>query len=111
MKASGFLPLFLLVLCVGATLQSGNAQDEQIAGTRKVTTKIVPVYPPLARQMSLTGTVKLQVVVAANGQPKSIEVKGGSPVPAQAAQQALHNWRWEKADHDSAEIIQFNFHP
>ena len=41
-----------------------RAQQEEI--TRKVKTKVSPTYPDLARRMSISGVVKVQVVV---GQP------------------------------------------
>ena len=43
----------------------GKAAQEEI--TRKVKTKTQPVYPELAKRMNISGTVKLQVVVAPNG--------------------------------------------
>lgn len=111
MKTASLLALFLIIFSLNDALPSTYAQSEQSSGGRKVVSKVVPAYPPLARQMSLTGTVKVEVLVGANGQAKSMQVKGGSPLLAQAAQDALHNWRWEKTDHESSELIQFNFHP
>ena len=61
--------------------------------------------------MNLTGTVKLAAFVLANGNVKSIDVKGGNPLLAQSAQRAVQEWRWEKADHDSTEEVEFRFHP
>ena len=61
--------------------------------------------------MSLSGTVKLEVLVQASGTVKSIEVRGGSPLLTQSAQSAVHAWRGEKAEHESTELIEFHFHP
>jgi len=61
--------------------------------------------------MNLSGTVKVEVLVSPSGVAKSIQVKGGSPVLAQSAQEALHSWRWEKADHETSELLEFNFKP
>jgi TonB family protein len=61
--------------------------------------------------MRLEGTVKLEVVVLANGTAKSIQIKGGSPVLVQSAQDAIRGWKWEKADHDTTEVVQFHFAP
>jgi TonB family protein len=111
MKTFGFFAFFLLLFSLGTTLRPANGQNEQVASNRKVMNKVMPVYPRIARSMNLTGTVKLEILVAANGQPKSIQVKGGSPLLVQAAQDAIHNWRWEKADHETSEMIEFNFRP
>jgi len=87
------------------------AQDEPSVNTRKIVNKVTPLYPPLARTMSLSGTVKLEVLVQASGTVKSIEVRGGSPLLTQSAQTAVHAWKWEKAEHESTELIEFHFHP
>jgi outer membrane biosynthesis protein TonB len=47
------------------------AQNEPSASVRKVINKVVPVYPKIARTMNLSGTVKLEVLVQANGSVKS----------------------------------------
>ena len=86
-------------------------QSEQSAVARKIATKIVPLYPQLARSMNLSGTVKLEVLVLPNGVAKSIQVKGGNPLLVQSAQSAIQRWKWEKAEHESTELIEFNFTP
>ena len=61
--------------------------------------------------MNLSGTVKLEVWVQASGSVKSVQVKGGNPVLAQSAQNAVRVWKWEKADHDSTERVECYFSP
>jgi len=61
--------------------------------------------------MHLQGTVKMLVLVEPNGSPKSIEVKGGNPVLVQAAEKALHDWKWEPAAHATSEVIDLRFDP
>lgn len=88
-----------------------SAQSAESQSGRKIVNKVVPVYPSTARSMSLTGTVKLEVLVLANGTVKSIQVKGGNPLLAQAAQNAARECKWAKADHDSTEMLEFRFRP
>jgi Gram-negative bacterial TonB protein C-terminal len=76
------LALFLLVSCAVAP-RAVHAQSAPTNGSRKVTNKVVPEYPHLARDMNLTGAVRLEVVVNANGTVKAIQVKGGSPLLVQ----------------------------
>jgi TonB family protein len=104
-------PLLLLALLLGFASTSVFAQSEEIASTRKVTNKVVPMYPSLARSMNLSGRVKLEAVVLANGTVKSVQVKGGNPLLAQSAQSAIRAWKWEKAEHDTTELVEFNFNP
>jgi TonB family protein len=76
-----------------------------------VVSKVVPTYPAIARTMNLTGTVKLEALVLANGSVKSVQVKGGNPLLVQSAQRAIHVWKWEKANHESTEQVEFRFQP
>ena len=109
-------PLFILiVLAVLASVQPRVcfAQDQQStsASARKVVNKVVPMYPQMARSMNLSGNVKLEVLVQSSGSVKSIQVKGGNPLLAQSAQSAVHGWKWEKADHETTELVEFHFNP
>jgi len=42
---------------------------------------------------------------------KSVEVKGGHPLFVQAAQNALREWKWEPAAHETDEIVELRFTP
>ena len=79
--------------------------------TRRAKTKIQPVYPDLARKMNITGTVKVEVVVAPNGTVKGVRVVGGHPVLASAALEAVKKWRFEPAPVESTGVIDFKFEP
>jgi TonB family protein len=79
--------------------------------TRKAKTKVAPVYPDVARRMSVTGTVKLAVVVAPNGTVKSAKVIGGHPVLVNAAVDAMKRWRFETAPTESSGVVEFTFQP
>ena len=61
--------------------------------------------------MKLSGTVKLEVLVQANGGVKSVQIKGGNPLLAQAAQNAVRGWKWEKAEHETTEPVECYFSP
>jgi TonB family protein len=87
------------------------AQEESLAGVRRLTEKSLPVYPELARRLSLEGVVKLRVTVAPDGAVKQSEVLGGNPVLAKAAQDAVRKWRWAAAAQETKEEVQLNFHP
>ena len=102
------LALFVLVpvlICVSM----GAAAQEPSEGPRKVVARVNPQYPSLARSMNIRGTVKMLVLVAPNGSPKSIEAKGGNPVLVQSAEKALREWKWEPAAHATSEEIDLRF--
>jgi len=88
---------------------AGAQQDSEMI--RKVTSRVVPAYPELARTMNVKGAVRLEVVVAPNGTAKSVKVIGGHPVLAQAAERAVQKWKWERVAHDTNEPIELRFNP
>jgi TonB family protein len=69
------------------------------------------VYPDLARKMNITGTVKIQVVVAPNGTVKDAKIVGGHPLLAGAALEAVRKWRFEPAAVESTGVVDFKFEP
>ncbi len=100
-----------LVLCGAAVAPHKAAAQENSAetGKRKVRTRVTPEYPPLAKQMNMTGKVKLEATVAADGHVVSTRVVGGSPVLVNSAIEALKKWRFEPAAKETTEIVEFEF--
>lgn len=87
------------------------AQQEPPTQTRKIVNRIIPQYPDLARNMNVSGVVKLEAVVQPNGLVKNVAIKGGHPLLAQAAENAVRKWKWEPAAHESNELIEVHFDP
>jgi TonB family protein len=79
--------------------------------SRKPKVTVAPVYPDMARRMSITGTVKLAVVVSPNGMVKSSKPVGGHPLLVNAAMDAMKQWKFESSPTESSGIVQFTFHP
>jgi TonB family protein len=86
------------------------AQDDSET-KRKVTNRVMPDYPDMARRMSLRGVVKVDAVVGSNGMVKTVEIRGGHPVLAQAAVSAVRKWRWEPSSHETKEPVEVKFEP
>jgi TonB family protein len=78
---------------------------------RKTKTKVAPMYPELARRMNITGVVKVQITVAANGSVKNAKLVGGHPVLANAALDAVKKWRFETASQETTGLVEFRFDP
>lgn len=81
--------------------------DEE--GSRKVKTRVSPVYPDLAKRMKIAGTVKVEVVIAANGNVKSTKVIGGHPLLIEPSVEAVKKWKYEPAGGDTVETVEFKF--
>ena len=104
----------LLACCVGSVVfacRPSFAQQEQIEAKRKVLGKVVPVYPELAHKMHISGSVKLEVIVAPNGSPKNPKALGGHPLLVQAASDAISKWKWAPSAQETTESIEIKFNP
>lgn len=78
---------------------------------RKVKNKIEPQYPEIARKMGITGTVRLEVVIAPNGSIKETKVIGGHPILVNAAVDAVKKWKYEAASAETTGTLEFKFVP
>jgi protein TonB len=67
----------------------GNVQAARIIN------RIQPVYPPLARQTRISGTVRLHAIISKDGTIKELEVVSGHPLLQQAALDAVRQWRYQ----------------
>jgi TonB family protein len=110
MKSRVSVALFILLPILLFAPNYAPAQEASTA-TRKIVTKVMPEYPALARSMKIQGIVRAEVLVAPNGKATSVEVKGGHPLLAQAAQDALRQWKWEAAAHETHESVELRFTP
>ena len=57
--------------------------------------RVEPVYPPLARQTRISGTVELTGVIATDGRVRELRVVSGHPFLAAAALEAVRQWVYE----------------
>jgi TonB family protein len=102
----------MAALFLAATLAISPARSngqESNEGSRKVLSRVSPQCSEIARRMRITGVVKAEVLVSPNGTVKSVQIKGGHPVLAQAAQAALLKWKWEPTAHETQESIEIKF--
>jgi protein TonB len=69
--------------------------------------RVEPRYPPLARQMRVEGVVELVGVVGIDGRIRELNLKGGHPLLAPAAIEAVRQWIYEPTtlNGDRVEII------
>ncbi len=102
--------LAVLAVSVGGGSRWVRAQSDSDI-VRRAKTRVQPAYPELARKMNITGTVKVEVVVAPNGTVKDAKVVGGHPLLATAALDAVKKWRFEPAPGESTGIVDFKFEP
>ena len=104
--------LGLAVLLGGAAVVApkASAQDASTdTAKRKVRSKVVPEYPDLAKQMNVTGKVKIEATVAPDGHVSETKVVGGSPLLVNSALEALKKWKFEPGPKETTEVVEFTF--
>jgi len=67
----------------------GNVQAARIVN------RVQPIYPPLARQTRISGTVRLHAIISKDGTIQQLEVISGHPLLQQAALDAVRQWRYQ----------------
>jgi len=66
---------------VGGNVQAANLINQ-----------VRPVYPPLAKQARISGTVELSAIIGKDGRVQDLKVVRGHPLLVQAALDAVKNW-------------------
>ncbi len=61
----------------------------------KLRKRVMPVYPPLARQARIQGTVRLNAIIGIDGKVKNLTVVSGHPLLVPAAIEAVSQWEYE----------------
>jgi TonB family protein len=110
MKTSGYKQLgllfaftFLLISCPAST----PGQET----TRKVLKRVEAQYPSILKKRGIGGTVRLRVVVKADGTVRDTEVLGGSAILADSAQKAVKQWIFAPSAAESSVEVSVVFDP
>lgn len=101
--------ILLILFCLVITNSSFSQSQSEAASKRRVVERIEPVYPSLARTLRLEGVVRIEAVVSPDGSVKKVGIKGGHPVLADAAANAVRHWKWERASQESTESVEVKF--
>jgi len=107
MRSRAILGIGLVLAGMFAPQASSQARDP--GHPRKVVERVLPSYPELAKRLSLTGIVRVEVAVDGSGSVKMAKVLGGNPVLAEAAIKAVRQWKYEAASGESTEQVELRF--
>ncbi len=61
----------------------------------RIINRVQPVYPALARQTRISGTVRLHAIIGKDGTIQQLEVLSGHPLLQQNALEAVRQWRYQ----------------
>lgn len=105
-RSLSLIAVAFIALTTGlATAQNASSS----ASDRKVSTRVTPNYPDLAKRMHMRGVVRIEAVVRPNGSVKSTRVLGGNPVLVDAALEAINKWKFEAGQAETTEVVQLAF--
>jgi len=97
---------FVLALtCSVVLLFSASSWSQE---SRKLIKRVEPVYPELARKMNMTGTVKVEITIAADGSVTEVRILGGNPVLAAAVEDAVKQWKYASGSSETKKL-EFKF--
>jgi TonB family protein len=99
---------FITVAILASVTFSQTAGTDE--GKRRVKSKASPAYPELARRMSVSGKVKIEVIITPDGHVRSTRVLGGHPLLVQACQDSLKEWKFFPAAEETTQIVECDFH-
>ncbi len=78
----------------GETSQHAPGQASDSLSASRLIHRVEPVYPPEARAQQVQGVVTLDVQIGGDGTVHNIDVVEGNPLLAEAALQAVRQWKY-----------------
>lgn len=81
-----------LVLCAAA--QEGAQRVSETDARKAIAHRVDPEYPPMAKQMHITGKATVDVVVDADGVVEKVSIVSGNPMLTNAAVNAVKKWKF-----------------
>jgi TonB family protein len=80
-------------------------------GERQLVTRVEPQYPKDLQERAIGGTVRLKVIIAANGGVEHVELLGGNPILGESALRAVQKWKYAAASSKTTMEISVPFDP
>jgi TonB family protein len=100
-KSYGKAAAFVLALALAVP---AHAADD-----RAIKSRVAAVYPVIAQRMKITGSVKIEATVDADGNVTAVKTVSGNRVLAPAAEEAVHKWKFEAGAGATTVIVEVNF--
>jgi TonB family protein len=95
---------FIALALAFAFVLAGRAAEQ-----RAVKLRVAPVYPEIAKRMRISGDVKLEVTVDADGKVIDVKPVSGNGMLSAAAQDAVRKWRFVSAPATTVTDLNVNF--
>jgi TonB family protein len=113
MTSKRFRGVLAGALLMGAVVAAtaGWSAGQEITSSRKVLKTVAAQYPSVLKRRGIGGTVKLKVLVNANGTVKDAQVMGGNPILADCAVKAVKQWVFVSSEREESIEIAVGFDP
>ena len=93
--AAGSALMIFVALAVSQDAPQAPIQVPPNSSPALLVRKVAPVYPPLARQARIQGTVVLSIVISKDGEVRDTKLVSGHPMLSPAAIEAVKQWRYK----------------
>jgi TonB family protein len=90
-------------------LAMGLTQPARAGDDRAVKSRVAPVYPEIAKRMKISGEVKLEAIVDADGKVKEVRAVSGNHILGEAAEDAVRKWKFESGSGEATVVVAVNF--
>jgi len=90
------------------TLAVQGAEND---GSRRLITRVDPIYPPTLKNNRIGGVVRLKVIIAANGSVESASLLGGNPILGESAITAVEKWVYALGSSKTKTEVSIPFDP
>jgi len=90
--------ILIVILVALAQLSPVFADDLRVTeadAKAAAVSKAMPEYPPMARQLKVTGKVELEVVIAPDGSVEDVRISSGNSMLTRPCAKAVHDWRFK----------------
>jgi TonB family protein len=101
----------LLAGAVLVVVSAGLGVAQEVISSRKVLKSVAAQYPSVLKRRGIGGTVKLRVLVNANGAVKDVQVLGGNPILSDCAVKAVKQWIFVASEKEESIEISVGFDP
>lgn len=90
-----FLSLALTVIGGLAIAQDADMHVSPADALEAATSRVQPLYPPIAKQLGLKGEVEVETHIDETGSVDSAKVRTGNAILANAALEAAKHWKFK----------------
>ena len=90
---------------------AGLSWAQEVSFNRKAVKMVAVPYPSILKSKGIGGTVKLRVLVNANGTVKDVQVLGGNPILSDCSVKAVKQWVFAASEKEESIELSVAFDP